>query len=961
MQRTDSLTTKYAADKLERVNVLLNNASGDMAALDFEAAEVKQNADELLRTLIISDPDISCVWFAFEPDVFSEGGRYYKTLMRIDGIVQEIPDLNDEVLGDPEKSPWYNVPLSTGYVYSDAAGLYNYGLGEGDVRSFTISYPITAEGRIIGCVGLDMTYDSMLHIDNLTVKDTQAVMLISGKGDILYSEYCRDEQLVLENALQNSGEILQVLNKKEIWQGKIESPIFGVQSQVRLYPIRFEMTGETVYLYWDTPTSSVTGEYDSSMNILAVTGGLGILLLGFCVFFTTRGIVRPIKKISDSFRLVADNGAEGTLDGEHVPVYPTNIIEMETLQTSLVSMMMQLRKAHKLRLDVAEADIEKEKLLASAEAKTNFFASMSHEIRTPMNAILGISEILLHEGGLTEMQNKYIQDIKISSDALLLIIDDILDISKLESGKMALRPEHFNFRALIDNIASMGAHLAGEAGLQFIYEAGGELPSCLYGDEVRLRQILFNLIGNAVKFTKEGFVMLRVIVESDTLRFEVVDSGIGIKAREKEVIFDSFKRGGTTRNSEVKGTGLGLAICKNLVEIMGGEISVGSVYGSGSTFAVTIPLVLGDEKKMRHGKIDPGIKYSDSLRLLIVDDNEINLNVSSGLFKSVYGIACDTASSGWEAISKVRKIDYDIVFMDHMMPELDGVEATRRIRQLGEKYEKLPIIALTANAVIGMRQELIDAGLDDYLAKPIQSAKLQEILYKWVPEEKRIIDSAKDNRQAYGAEESAAILSAPERELLTAAEIDFFAGLENIGFDEGMYIQSLRLFRDNIPQIMPLLTDLLEKGNMRDFHTHVHGLKGSLMSIGAAALSEKAEKLEAASSADDISYCRAFLPDLNQSLAHLYEKLCEAVPEGKKAEIKTAFDDAGFKAGLRRLCSALEAYDYEALIKELRDIQAIACSAEISEGISQVQMLIDGFDYQGAADLIMEKWLPYDS
>lgn len=953
--------SEQAGSRLKSAAVLQNNISRGMAIIDFELPGAKQNVDGLLGTLLESNPDLYCAWVAFEPGVFPGSGRYYKTMLRTDDGARVIPDLSDKLLDDPEQSPWYNNPLSTGEIYTDVTGFYNYGLGEGFIHAFTMTFPIVADGRIIGCVGLDIRYEDLFQMHDLVDTEVQRIMLLSTEGTILYSP----DESDIGNALwdfnfKNTEAISRALHENVVWQEEIQSPFSGEKSLVCLYPVEIRHTGQTIYLYRDIPVDNLYGLFSPTMELIVTTGALGMILLAFSVFFTTRGIVRHIKRITDSFRRVADGGAEVTLDGEHIPIHQTNVLELDILQSALVSMMMQLRKAHDLRLQTVEAEIEKEKLVASSEAKTNFFAVMSHEIRTPMNAIFGIAEIMLLEGNLTQAQKKYIEDIKISSDDLLNIINDVLDISKLETGRMELHPGHYNFRALVDNIVSLAAHLAGEAGLQFNFEKDGELPLCLYGDGTRLRQVLLNLVGNAVKFTRKGFVLMRITVKEETLRFDVVDSGIGIKESEIEAVFEYFKRIDTRRNREIRGTGLGLSISKNLVDLMGGSISAKSVHGAGSTFSVTIPLIWGDEKELRQVKDGAGARYSDSLRVLVVDDNEINLNVSSGLLRAAHGIRCDTAISGREAIAKVREADYDIIFMDHMMPELDGVDTTQCIRQLGDKYKKIPIIALTANAVSGTREELMGAGMDDFLTKPIQSGRLQEVLCTWVPKEKWLPDAGENSETVCvvesGAPEAGLLSDSPVKDLLEPEGVDTLAGLENIGFDTDMYLQSLRLLRDKIPQTVQLLTELLEQQNMREFRIHVHGLKGSLSSIGAAALSDHAKRLELAASEDDVNCCRTLLQHFTVKLRQFREKLDEALPDAEKiAGGEAAFDAARLESGLQKLCSALEGFNYEAVTEELHSLLSMDYGPEKSKSISQVKLLIDSFDYPGALTLIRDK------
>ncbi|MDR1487509.1 MAG: response regulator [Deltaproteobacteria bacterium] len=365
------------------------------------------------------------------------------------------------------------------------------------------------------------------------------------------------------------------------------------------------------------------------------------------------------------------------------------------------------------------------------QSKTQFLSMMSHEIRTPMNAIIGISEILITDKTLSEGAKSYVNDIKTAGTALLSIINDILDLSKLELGKMTLLEVDFSLLRLTDSVMSMAKFLAGDKGLTIKEEKIGDLPAYLKGDDVRIRQVLLNIIGNAVKFTAKGSIILKVWADEKSVYFEISDTGIGIESKDLLHLFEPFKQLDSAKNRHIKGTGLGLSISKYLIELMSGSIEVESVYGEGSAFRVIIPRVEG-KKPVQVGVAAEGVNFGGSVLALVVDDNELNLTVASGLLR-LHGIKCDKASSGKKALELLREKKYQLVFMDQMMPEMDGVETTAHIRAMGGRMNDIPIIALTANAMSGARETLMAAGMNDFLAKPIQRQELTSILSKWVP------------------------------------------------------------------------------------------------------------------------------------------------------------------------------------------------------------------------------------
>ena len=382
-------------------------------------------------------------------------------------------------------------------------------------------------------------------------------------------------------------------------------------------------------------------------------------------------------------------------------------------------------------------------------AKSDFLANMSHEIRTPMNAIIGMSQIVLDKDDIQEDVRNQINEIKIAGTNLLGIINDILDMSKIEAGKYELINDDYELPVLIHEVGSVINARLRESEVDFVLDVDSTLPRYLVGDVGRIRQILMNILGNAIKFTKKGRILLKVTwnkyEQGPDILFDIVDTGIGIKPEDKEKIFGKFDQVDTKRNKNIQGTGLGLAISRSLAILMGGMITVDSVYGEGSTFHVVIcqntkkyePIGEDIATKLREKKYSIKIekeveaKQLTDAKVLVVDDSKVNLLVATGLMKK-YGMTIDTALSGKESIDKVQNTDYDIVFMDHMMPEMDGVDTLKAIRALGGKYENLTVVALTANALSESKDMLLSVGFQDYLAKPINIKELDRVLNQWI-------------------------------------------------------------------------------------------------------------------------------------------------------------------------------------------------------------------------------------
>jgi signal transduction histidine kinase/DNA-binding NarL/FixJ family response regulator/HPt (histidine-containing phosphotransfer) domain-containing protein len=516
---------------------------------------------------------------------------------------------------------------------------------------------------------------------------------------------------------------------------------------------------------------------------------------------------------------------------------------------------------------------------AANKTKSAFLANMSHEIRTPMNAILGMSDLMPVEN-LTNLQRGYFDDIRKMSKALLQIVNDILDFSKIEAGKLDLIPTHYNFRGLFDNICSVSKFIALNKDLQFEFHLAENVPSVLYGDEIRLRQILTNVINNAIKYTNEGSVSVDVKCISlpdvngnntEILVCAVKDTGVGIKAGDKVKLFEAFEQLDARRNRGIVGTGLGLVITKQLLDMMSGDIELESVYGEGSTFTIYIPIVRGNSDEVRDDtKIVHFVTAKDEtpVHVLVVDDTTVNLAVALGFLRK-HNISADTAESGAEAIEMVRKKEYDLVLMDHMMPGMDGNEATQRIRALdGGRFKTIPIVALSANAVSGALESFLESGMNDFIPKPIDSRQLNMMLAKYLPPEKieKSTDSKNKSEDSREEEQDDFITGLP-----VVDGVDFAAGFKRFG-EKQIYFDIVKTFINTTPVQLDTIRNFEPfKSSLDDYIIVVHGIKGSSRAIGAELAGTKAEQLEHAGKADNIQ----FITDNNNKFIALIEKLID--------------------------------------------------------------------------------------
>ena len=510
----------------------------------------------------------------------------------------------------------------------------------------------------------------------------------------------------------------------------------------------------------------------------------------------------------------------------------------------------------------------RDEALRANQAKSDFLANMSHEIRTPLNAILGMNEMIMREasGNL----KKYAFNVKSAGETLLSIINDILDFSKIESGKMEIVPVSYSLSSVLNDVYNMVNYKAGQKGLAFHMNVDPDIPDALIGDEVRLRQVVVNILNNAVKYTPKGSVTFTVksqgTAENDTLELEFItqDTGIGIREEDKEKLFAKFQRLDIEKNRNIEGTGLGLAITVKLTEMMQGSISVDSIYGEGSTFTIRIPQQIekydpiGDFNTRIEAALREEEHYQESFtapqaHILVVDDNDMNLTVAESLLEKTR-VHIHTATSGKECLQLIAQNHYDIVFLDHMMPEMDGIETLQRAKTMTDiPCQHTPFIALTANAVAGVKEMFLTKGFNDYLAKPVDGKTLEHMVQKYLPPEK--IEAAGENPST------------------TSQQIDLPTAMQYCGNDEEMQKKFLSMFVARREAVTKLLEKDLSADNIADYTTHVHALKSTALSIGGILLSEAAKALEMAGHA----YCDGPEEEKADNLQYIKEHHGEAM------------------------------------------------------------------------------------
>lgn len=610
----------------------------------------------------------------------------------------------------------------------------------------------------------------------------------------------------------------------------------------------------------------------------------------------------------------------------------------------------RMKTMEKLKEAVNEADY-------ANKAKSIFLANMSHEIRTPMNAIIGFSEILLKMDLSSEIRG-HVEDIKWSSQNLLTIINDILDISKIESGKMELVESNYYTANLLNDVRLIIEPQVQKKNLHFEMKIDEKIPNELYGDKVRIRGILINILNNAVKYTSEGSITFEVFIMSKgynriQLAFRVTDTGSGIREENLSTLFDNFERLDQKVHYGVEGSGLGLAIAKAYITMMGGEIKVSSRYGEGSVFTVEIEQEIIDEKpienKYLHGRESRGnmddFKVQNT-KVLVVDDNPVNLKVAQGILNT-YGVAVDVALNGNDAIELCAKCNYDIVFMDQMMPGLDGPEAMWLIRKLNDHYKPQgagKIIVLTANAIKGTRENLMKQGFDEYLGKPLNIDRLESLLCQFIPEE-NIIWNKTANSDSEEKEEQEKELENIKYIQDALPELDIDLGLSHCGGLVEDYLKVLEITHKYGEKQLDELNQLWEQKEYKAYNIKVHSLKSTSLNIGAKEISEEAKRQEEAGLKGDYDYIDKNINKLIAEYTGIMHKIKAVLIHygviSVEKEEKPQLEDRMVQHMLRNIRQSVEAFDFMKVFDILEEVKKFRISERYEGTFEQLEVLME--------------------
>ncbi len=609
-------------------------------------------------------------------------------------------------------------------------------------------------------------------------------------------------------------------------------------------------------------------------------------------------------------------------------------------------------------------NIRAQRAILANEAKSSFLSNMSHEIRTPINAMLGMNEMILRESEDSDILS-YSESIKAAGNSLLGIVNDILDFSRIESGKLELIPVSYDLSEMLNDLANLIKKRAEDKGLELVFDFDNNIPKHLLGDAVRIKQIISNILTNAVKYTEKGSVTLKMTYSDSLepgniiLKVSVEDTGIGIREEDLDRLYTKFERIDEKKNKNIEGTGLGMSITKGLLEMMNSDLSVESVYGQGSKFSFEIEQKkiddepLGDHEISNKESLERHVVYRETFRapkaeILVVDDNPMNLMVFGNLLKRT-GVRIDMAAHGDEALELSENKKYDLIFMDHMMPDKDGIETLHELRgRSGNPNVATPSVCLTANAIMGAREQYLAEGFNDYMTKPIDAEKLEGMLINYLPKEKieivlTVNDDSENEEEIPG-------------ELLPLKDFDAISiteGIKNSG-SVGSYISLLKIFYKSMDEKKKEIEQFFADEKLDDYTIRVHALKSSARIIGASAFGVKAEKLEYAGKDGNIAYISehhaSFMEEYESFRAPLSQIFDKKEDEGSKPEAEESVMNEAFSV-LKR---AAEEMDCDALQNVFTDMEAYHIPDAYRDKWEALKEAADNFDYDMVLDNFKE-------
>ena len=890
---------------------------------------------------------------------------------------------------------WYMVPVMT-VIMQNLTGLFwgivllilsDYGIYTLTWRQAGMFFMNALPGSFLGCLIIFFIFkkvpeDALVYSGNgkyyvrpslLTEDEKFVAEGKSGIGKVIMRIIVIEALILGIFAEIASNTLIPTLQKYDTVSAPAQRSIYaGINSTDRVESIvslgfLAESQEETSYF-----NSILRGDERGILNIkfsMRLAMLISMIVIPMAVFlnrYAQKRIAKPIRLLSKAMSDIynaSDIGLSSSVAGVHDLDIRTGD-EIEELYHSVDLTVYRL--VEYIDLVKARQNIEDQLEIAKSanEAKSRFLSNISHEIRTPINAVLGFDEMIIRETGDKNILG-YARDIQDSGRTLLALINDILDFSKIEAGKMEIVPVEYEFGSLMNDIVNMSEMRAREKDLKLNVNVDEKIPHILFGDEIRIKQCIINIITNAVKYTETGSVDLDVDydeVEPESLddvssdhvliRVAVTDTGIGIREEDMDKLTSAFERIDLQRNRTIEGTGLGISIVTSLLSLMDSKLEVSSEYGKGSKFSFAIKQrvvswdPIGDfARKVRESKTEAGnyheTFHAPDAKILVVDDTRTNLTVIEGLLKQTQ-IQIDTATSGMEAIEKVKHKKYHMIFLDHRMPEMDGIQTFHAMEELEDNLNKgVPVIALTANAISGSREMYVKEGFDNYMSKPVDPAKLEEMILSYLPED--LVQKPGDAEYVLdegGDEEEKKAL----QELIQINGIDYRAAIERCG----SAVAAKNVMKDfwlAIDERSGLIDKYEQDRNIKDYTIYVHGLKSSAKAVGATELSEKAEYLESCGNAGNTREIEELTPELLE-MYRSYNKILQPLFEEDEAD-KPMIDPQELEGAFASIKEFVSASYFDSADDIMTMLDDYAIPDEYKDKYHKVKKLLAAVDRDG--------------
>lgn len=876
-------------------------------------------------------------------------GSYQKKFVNI-----RTTNLSKYSPSDTEHVGWYYLPVwKKAPVWTPP--YENSSLGQ---KMITYSLPVYKDGNFLGVVGIDFRLGIIDEMINSTQIDNSKGLLIGTENNLIHMNTKEELSKAVEHSAELSLIIEQFQNNKDkeiqkfIWDGNNYTGTLSELDNGMTYILAISNKELSKNIY-------------GQINVLIITFLFFFFITIILVLFINTKIIRPIKIVTRTTNRLA-RGELSLL----IPYHSEN--EIGTLANNIRLMTSQLKEyieyisaQTKKEREAKEAALTESQINAAAsQAKSAFLANMSHEIRTPINAVLGMNEMILRESNDKTILG-YAANIKSAGSNLLSIVNDVLDFSKIEAGKMELYPDNYEVSSLIIDIVNMTRERAKSKGLQYNLNISTEIPKILYGDIVRIKQCILNLLTNAIKYTKEGSITFsldykKITEDNIFLIVHIIDTGSGIKKDDMEKLFAPFERIEEDKNRTIEGSGLGISIVRRLLDMMGSKLEVESIYGKGSDFSFTIEQSVidwspaGDINKAYIQNIERMAQYKEKLhapkaRLLFVDDTAINLDVIKGFLKNTE-MTIDTVLSGKEALEAVKNAKYDIIFIDHRMPEMDGIQTLHAMKEMKDnKSAGKPCIALTANAISGVRKMYLDEGFDDYLSKPVDSVKLEELICHYLPEEyiEKVLEVSQDNNEDY--ENFISSLS-------KITEINIEEGLKNCTSPELLY-STLKKYYLAIDEKTKELDNFIETNDLENYGIKVHALKTTSKIIGALSLYQLAEKLEAYCENNNIEELKkehiTLITSCKKFKAILEPLITENDFKILKSENKRELPQEKLSQIINQLIEAANDFDIDSLDNLVKELSEYTLPFEFSQKFDIIKESIEKVDFKELRNILL--------